>query len=263
MDIDAQIDASRLQLGQRTAVLNRHPVFQAIQSVEDLHTFMAWHVFAVWDFMSLLKRLQIEFSCTTLPWLPPSDPMLARLINEIVLGEETDAGLAPGSHMSHFELYLAAMREVQCPTRRIEAYVDAVRQGMDCDAALARVRAPAAVRRFVGHTLDVARHGDVAQVLGSFFHGRESVIPAMFRRIVRHLGISKRSCPAFVYYLKRHIELDGDEHGPAAERMLQHRYAADPAGQLRLLHTALASVNERIALWDALLKTLQRAQKRR
>ena len=74
------------RLDQKKAELSAHPIFSEIHSLPVLQRFMESHVFAVWDFMSLTKRLQQELTCVQLPWLPPRDPQAARLINEIVLG---------------------------------------------------------------------------------------------------------------------------------------------------------------------------------
>ena len=96
-------------LGALRAALLEHPIYTQVDSVADLRRFMEDHVFAVWDFMSLLKRLQQDMTCVTVPWFPADNAKAARLINDIVIGEETDVG-PDGSYISHLALYLRAMR---------------------------------------------------------------------------------------------------------------------------------------------------------
>ncbi|MFV3015812.1 DUF3050 domain-containing protein, partial [Pseudomonas sp. KHB2.9] len=109
-------------LKQKKLQLCSHPLFEEITSLGKLQIFMENHVFAVWDFMSLTKRLQRDLTCTQLPWLPPTDPQAARLINEIVLGEESDEHPRRG-HCSHFELYREAMLEVGASTHAIDTFI--------------------------------------------------------------------------------------------------------------------------------------------
>lgn len=216
---------------------------------------MEVHVFAVWDFMSLTKRLQQELTCTTLPWLPPKDPQAARLINEIVLGEESDEREGPG-HCSHFELYLEAMREVGASTAAIERFIELLREGVTVDTALRTVNAPSMVIGFVRNTLDIALHASAHQVAAAFLHGRESVIPQMFQRILDEWGIDHAQAPTLRYYLQRHIDVDSEDHGPAAEQLLERLVGGQPQREAEIYSAALAAVDSRLALWDGLQLSL-------
>src|ERR1700730_1817165 len=111
-----------------------HPVFTAIRDIQSLRIFMEAHVFAVWDFMSLVKRLQRDLTCIEVPWLPPRDRRAAQLINQIVLGEETDIGPS-GEPVSHLELYLGAMREVGANTAGFELFQTALARGTTLSGA--------------------------------------------------------------------------------------------------------------------------------
>ncbi|QBF24549.1 DUF3050 domain-containing protein [Pseudomonas tructae] len=239
------------QLSVRKSELAAHPIFSEINALPVLQRFMETHVFAVWDFMSLTKRLQHELTCIQLPWLPPLDPCAARLINEIVLGEESDDRLGQG-HYSHFELYLDAMREVGASTTVIERFVSLQREGVGYTSALQRSGASEAARHFVCNTLQTALEAPAHSVAAAFLHGRESVIPGMFQRILDDWGITGEQAPTFRYYLQRHIEVDSEDHGPAAEALLARLVKDDPVKQNQVLEAAIAAIDSRIALWDRL-----------
>ena len=98
----------RIELGDSRERLIRHPIYGLVNTPERMRLFMQTHIWAVWDFQSLLKSVQQQLSCVTVPWVPTPDPEARRLINEIVLDEESDE-LPNGSFASHFELYLRSM----------------------------------------------------------------------------------------------------------------------------------------------------------
>ena len=97
---------------KKQSELTNHAVYKTLNNLESIRHFMSYHVFAVWDFMSLLKSLQIRLTCVELPWRPSQYPSeMVRLINQIVTGEESDLHL-DGNPTSHFDLYLKGMEEI-------------------------------------------------------------------------------------------------------------------------------------------------------
>lgn len=243
------IDLTEINLKQQA--LSSHPIFSAIQTMDDLRLFMSWHIFAVWDFMSLLKRLQRELTTTDLPWLPSPHPLATRLINEIVLGEESDE-VPSGGFLSHYELYLLAMQEVGVSAAQIRAFEAQLRAGRPYDQALDMVSVHPCLQDFVTSTMTTVSEGNVYEVLGSFFFGRENVIPHMFQRLLTSWHVAEEKAPMFVYYLKRHIELDGESHGPAAWKIINELTRDNPAAIEQLKSAAIVSMNARLQLWDGL-----------
>ena len=232
-----------------------HPVFTAIHDIQDLRIFMEAHVFAVWDFMSLVKRLQRDLTCIEVPWLPPRDRHAAQLINQIVLGEETDIDPS-GEPVSHLELYLGAMQEVGANTARFERFQSALANGATLAEAFDAAAVAPFIREFTGHTLEIAGTAPLLAVMASFFYGREDVIPRMFSSLLEKWRIGADQAPLFVYYLKRHIEVDSDQHGPAAKAILAAATDDDALCGLQVLSAARQSIEARIRLWDGLLTSL-------
>lgn len=238
-----------------TLQLCNHPLFSEITSLRKLQLFMESHVFAVWDFMTLAKRLQQDLTCTRLPWLPPADPQAARLINEIVLSEESDEHPVQG-YCSHFELYLESMVEVGASTSSISHFVALQRKGLGATAALREVEVLPGVRRFVNDTMHVALNAPTHCVAATFLYGREHVIPGMFERILQSDELIHRQAPTLYAYLKRHVELDAKDHGPAAVRLLERLASAGPTYPQQANDAALAAVQSRIVFWDELRASL-------
>jgi hypothetical protein len=246
----------------RSALLD-HPIYTNIVSVADLRSFMEDHVFAVWDFMSLLKRLQQDMTCVKVPWFPADNTKAARLINDIVIGEETDVG-PDGSYVSHLALYLRAMRDIGASTRRFEKFRSLVFVGAPVEAALMQIGAPRHVQAFVAHTMALANSGSTEAVLAAFFYGREDIIPEMFRRLLDTLYGAKHNNDRlrhFIYYIDRHIELDGDSHGPMGRELLNDLIANSPHRGERAMQAACSSIEARIRLWDGTLSKLRNGRR--
>jgi hemoglobin-like flavoprotein len=254
--IQSEFSSLLEELSQKRATLAQHPLYSQLNTLPRVRRFMTCHAFAVWDFMGLLKRLQRDLTCVEVPWRPRPDTALARLINEIVVGEESDLNV-DGTPISHFELYLGAMRAAGADASPILRLSFGIAAGEPWQEVLARVAPSETVKQFVTSTMSLATTGQTHEVAAAFFFGRESVIPGMFRSLSAKLeNRAGADLSPLVYYLDRHVEVDGDEHGPRAEKLLGRLIGADSQRIQEARVVALSSLDQRAKLWDAILADL-------
>ena len=228
--------------------LKSHRLYQQLQTIEDIKIFTQDHVFAVWDFMSLLKTLQRELTCVSVPWVPRKKGKLTQFINEITLAEESDVDLS-GESKSHFEMYLDAMRHMGSDTHKIEVFLSKIHQNSSIEEALDFAEVPEAVKNFVKVTFKTIYSNDAHKVAAAFTFGREDLIPDMFIEII-HQTHEQESFKDFLYYLNRHVELDGDSHGPLSLDMIVELCGDDQQKWSEVLVTAKVALEVRISLWD-------------
>ena len=246
--------------------LATHPVYAAVQDLNDLTIFMQHHVYSVWDFMSLVKYLQHQIAPTATPWLPSGDTQVQRFINDIVLEEESDEGLpledGTPTYTSHFNLYALAMEEVsKGSSDLIREFVDKVATE-SLESALQSIQIPSAAKEFMKTTFGFI-HSDKPHVIAAAFAlGREHIIPEMFRALLDKMNISREDAEVFHYYLDRHIELDGDYHGPMSLRMLDLLCEGDDVKVAEAEAAAINAINARIKFWDNVLLAIQNNRSR-
>lgn len=229
-----------------------HSIYSKVNSVFRLRAFMESHVFAVWDFMSLLKSLQTSLTCVSVPWLTSGNTEACRLINEIVLSEESDEdGL--GGHSSHFELYLEAMAACGANIQPAIHFCDRLRNGDSLSNALNLAEVGLLAQEFVRSTFAIINRGRPSEIAAAFTFGREDVIPGMFRQFVDHLcAESPEQFERFRYYLNRHIELDSDDHGPKALRMVASICRQDSDEWAAAERAAISAIDARVNFWNEL-----------
>ncbi|MFI9106467.1 DUF3050 domain-containing protein [Streptomyces sp. SID13666] len=236
--------------GARSRVV-AHPVYHSLDSLGAVVTFMEHHVFAVWDFMSLLKSLQRNLTCVSVPWIPSGPAASRRLINDIVLVEESDE-IGEG-FISHFELYLQGMAEAGADTGPIDSLVALLREGKPVLPSLKEAGAPAASIEFATKTWEFIENSPVHCQAAAFAFGREDLIPDMFDKVVAVNRDQGNRLGSFVDYLERHIEVDGEEHTPMAMQMLADLCGDDQDKWAECEEAINGALDARVRLWDGIL----------
>ncbi len=239
----------------RQEIIN-HKVYLVINDLDDLKIFMQYHVYAVWDFMSLLKSLQINLTCTTIPWFPVGSANTRYLINEIVAGEESDVD-GDGARKSHYEMYLEAMEQCGADTTAIHQFIATLQETKSLAEAYKAADVPKAAQDFVNFTFSVIESNKSHLQSAAFTFGREDLIPNMFISIVGDLNMKFPDQLSLIkYYLDRHIEVDGDHHSHLALNMTAELCGEDEEFWKAAEEVTIASLQQRINLWDGVYQDI-------
>ena len=233
----------------RKEIVN-HKVYGVIKDLDDLKIFMEYHIYAVWDFMSLLKTLQNNLTCTQVPWFPLGSADTRHLINEIVVGEESDVDLN-GNRTSHFELYLDGMKQCGADITQIDRFLTQLKNTGNRELAFNFAGTPIEARNFVDFTFEIIESKKAYLQAAIFTFGREDLIPGMFVSLVNDIYKNfPENISIFKYYLERHIEVDGDHHSHLALQMTSLLCGADTQVWEEAEKASLLSLKKRIELWD-------------
>lgn len=225
-----------------------------IQTMDQLQQFMQHHVYAVWDFTLLLKALQQQLSSA-------GHSQSLALIAQLVSEEESDwlpEQCGGPCRLSHFEIYLLAMEEIGADTTAIRAVVAlAAREGLV--VGLTHPAIPAPSRRFMASTQLLIRSGQTHLLAAAFCYGREQLVPALFRQLRQQLTAADLQAPTLAWYLDRHINLDGDQHGALAERMVLDLCRDNPTAHREVMALRPRVEQERALFWRGIGESLRHA----
>lgn len=258
--MENQLEKLRMQIAPLREQIVNHRLYQEIKTLEDLRIFMEHHIYAVWDFMSLLKSLQLGLTCTRLPWVPVGSAETRFLINEIVCGEESDVD-ASGHRMSHFELYRNAMEQCGAGVQEMDTFLEAIIAGCGIEEAFTKANTPEGARAFVRGTFEVVHSDKPFLQAAVFTFGREDLIPDMFVSMVNDIySRVPESISIFKYYLERHIEVDGDHHSQLALQMTSELCGTDTERWEAAARAVARSLQQRIELWNAALQAILRSR---
>ena len=234
--------------------LNNHPLYSFLSNENSLKIFMEHHIFAVWDFMSLIKALQLHLAPINIPWTPIKYPHHAYFINQLVLEEESDkalTGAADFTHASHFEGYLKAMEDIGANTLPISQFINHV-EAHGIESALQTQNIPHPALQFITFTFELIARNQAHLLATVMAYGRETLIPELFQSIQNGLQLNQSDAPNLHAYLIRHLQLDKHEHGPLAMRMASELCGNSIAKQSDAIEIAEQALVSRLEFWDGI-----------
>ena len=82
----------------------------------------------------------------------------------------------------------------------------------------------------------------------------------MFRRLVYQLNINRIESSRLHYYLDRHIQVDNDDHGPAALQLITDLCEHHPVKIIEMESAAIKAIDARIEFWNEVKRSILHAE---
>ena len=247
-----------LILQEKIKKLNSHKLFETSInfSEKELSTFMQYHVYAVWDFMSIVKSMQNYICPSSFPWKPSKYTKngIAHLINEIVFSEESDLD-DKGNYFSHFDLYIKSMNDVGADTSNIMNLIKNCEYD-NMHKAFLNINAPKEGLVFIENTFKCIKTSKLSNIAAIFTFGRETTIPDMFLKILNKIDSENLKYANLRLYINRHIEVDSSRHGPLSLKLFEYTCNDNQETYDEAISYAIDSIDKRIQLWDGVLAEL-------
>ncbi len=244
--------------------IDSHSLFSSINTFEKMQTFMKYDVFTCWDCMCIIKVLYGKIVSVEAPWFPPKDAFSASLLCHIIGEEESDLAFDGKTYLSHFDIYIAAMRRAHANTGPIVNFMNRLYAQEPVQTALAQCGIEPFVQRYVNTTFSFFGL-EVHQVAAAFCFGREALAPNLFSSLLSHLkqqqyfGEEEKLCE-LLYFCNRHIELDGSSHFPKMLTMLDTLCGQDERKWEEVLNVAITAIQAKIDFYSDMLQEISNKQ---
>lgn len=236
--------------------LAKHRLYKSLHKVEDIQEFAEHHVFAVWGSMSLLKVLQQQLTNTKIPWSPVPNPVLARLINEMVLTEESginEQGLA----QSHFEMYVDAMQEIGADTSQIHQFVQLIYAGATVDYAMNQIKIDRKISHFIVYIFNIIKTGKTHLIAASLILSRTDIPSKIFLEI---LTDTEQDAHKWKYCLTHHAEFNPGQYGTSSLELIAELCGKNKKDWQEVIEVAKHALNQKIILWNRITEMIEHKQ---
>ena len=155
-------------------------------------------------------------------------------------------------------MYLEAMQQIGADTMPIHQLTEWLSYGKSLDESLYQLSINEETREFVRFTFEVINSGQLHKIAALFTFGREDLIPDMFIEILREMQRQgQATIDKLLYYLERHIEVDGDDHGPISLRMMEEICGSDTNKWKEATEVSILALEKRYQLWNGIEASIE------
>ena len=155
--------------------------------------------------------------------------------------------------MSHFELYLSSMKNINAKTDHIESIVDDVSKNKP--KSFDKYNLEPECYSFLEGNNRLLNTNQLHIISALFTYGRETTLPGMFEKLLLRIGESSKY-DQLKLYLKRHIDVDSNRHGPLSLILFNKSCESDDSKYNQAVDAAIKSIEIRYNLWTGIHKKI-------